>query len=173
MGWQRHLLDGGELMGTSGMKTFRSKGALLAGVVLVLAVAGGWWVLRGAHAPANARLGPGLYELSYAFDMKIARGAEHEPVTVETKVTGQLELAEAADGWLAARVKDVLNHPRGLAELAADPAIRHVFDQALHWTYWGVLAVALLAFAATWLVPVAARPAVNQTGGAVAEAASH
>lgn len=84
-----------------------------------------------------------------------------------------LGIAHYGSGALAARVKDVLNHPRGLAELAADPAIRHVFDQALHWTYWGVLVVALLAFAATWLVPVAARPAVSQATGAVAEAASH
>jgi len=47
---------------------------------------------------------------------------------------------------LAGRVHEVLNRPQGLAELAANPAVRTVFDQALHWTYWGVVVVAILAF---------------------------
>jgi len=36
--------------------------------------------------------------------------------------------------------------------------VRTVFDQALHWTYWGVVVVAILAFVTVWLIPVAARP---------------
>jgi predicted MFS family arabinose efflux permease len=58
-------------------------------------------------------------------------------------------------GDLAARLHEVLNQPTGLSDLAADPAIRGVFDAALHWSFWGVVALAILAFATTWLIPVA------------------
>jgi len=62
-------------------------------------------------------------------------------------------------GALAASVHDVLNRPEGLAELAANPSVRDVFDQALHWTFLGVVAMAVLTFVTIWLIPIAARPA--------------
>ena len=49
----------------------------------------------------------------------------------------------------------MLNQPSGLSELAANPAIRAVFDAALRWSFWGVVVVAGLTFATTWLIPVA------------------
>ncbi|OWJ65533.1 MDR family MFS transporter [Inquilinus limosus] len=62
-------------------------------------------------------------------------------------------------GALAASVHDVLNQPEGLAELAANPSVRDVFDQALHWTFLGVVAMAVLTFVTIWLIPIAPRPA--------------
>jgi hypothetical protein len=32
-----------------------------------------------------------------------------------------------------------------------------VFDQALHWTFLGVVAMAVLTFVTIWLIPIAAR----------------
>jgi EmrB/QacA subfamily drug resistance transporter len=70
---------------------------------------------------------------------------------------------------------DVLNQPTGLSELANDPAVRAVFDAALHWTFWGVVVVAVLTFATTWLIPIS--PGSHREGGAgsaaASEAASH
>ncbi|HEY4201410.1 MAG TPA: MDR family MFS transporter [Devosiaceae bacterium] len=57
-------------------------------------------------------------------------------------------------GDLAAGVHDVLNRPDGLADLAANPAVRMVFDQALHWTFIGVVAISVATFIATWLIPI-------------------
>ncbi|MDL2402864.1 MDR family MFS transporter [Rhizobium mayense] len=58
-------------------------------------------------------------------------------------------------GDLAAKLHDVLNQPSGLSDLASNPAIRGVFDAALHWSFWGVVVVAVLTCATTWLIPVA------------------
>ncbi|KQV84068.1 MDR family MFS transporter [Rhizobium sp. Root1220] len=59
-----------------------------------------------------------------------------------------------AVGEAASSLHEVLNQPTGLSELAADPAIRAVFDASLHWTFWGVAVVAVLTFLAAWLIPV-------------------
>jgi MFS family permease len=57
-------------------------------------------------------------------------------------------------GALAANLHDMLNQPTGLSDLAANPAVRSVFDAALHWSFWAVLVVAILTFGATWLIPI-------------------
>jgi EmrB/QacA subfamily drug resistance transporter len=77
-----------------------------------------------------------------------------------------------ASGEAAAGLHDALNQPTGLSALAADPAIRAVFNAALHWSFWGVVIVAVLTFFTTWLIPVG--PSQKREGAAVAsEAASH
>ena len=48
----------------------------------------------------------------------------------------------------------LLNEPTGLANLANDVGLRSVFDAALHWSFWGILIVAILALAAAWLLPI-------------------
>lgn len=54
-----------------------------------------------------------------------------------------------ASGEAAAGLHDALNQPTGLSALAADPAIRAVFNAALHWSFWGVVIVAVLTFFTT------------------------
>ncbi|MBY3447305.1 MDR family MFS transporter [Rhizobium laguerreae] len=77
-----------------------------------------------------------------------------------------------ASGEAAAGLHEVLNQPTGLSALAADPAIRAVFNAALHWSFWGVVVVAVLTFFTTWLIPVGRSQ--KREGTAVAsEAASH
>ncbi|NKN07261.1 MDR family MFS transporter [Rhizobium laguerreae] len=77
-----------------------------------------------------------------------------------------------ASGEAAAGLHEVLNQPTGLSALAADPAIRSVFNAALHWSFWGVVVVAVLTFFTTWLIPVG--PSQKREGAAVAsEAPSH
>ncbi|ASS54609.1 MDR family MFS transporter [Rhizobium leguminosarum] len=77
-----------------------------------------------------------------------------------------------ASGEAAAGLHDALNQPTGLSALAADPAIRAVFNAALHWSFWGVVVVAVLTFFTTWLIPVG--HSQKREGAAVAsEAASH
>ncbi|HEY9348163.1 MAG TPA: MDR family MFS transporter [Inquilinus sp.] len=83
-----------------------------------------------------------------------------------------LGIAHFGSGALAAGVHDVLNRPDGLADLAADPAVRAVFDQALHWSFWGVAGVAVLTFVAIWLIPIAPRPAGARPQEAEIEAAA-
>lgn len=63
-------------------------------------------------------------------------------------------IAHFGSGELAAKLHDALNQPTGLSELTASPEIRSVFDAALHWSFWGVFALAVLTFATTWLIPV-------------------
>jgi len=65
-----------------------------------------------------------------------------------------LGILHFGSGNLATKLQEVLNQPTGLTNLSTDPAIRQVFHSALHWTFWGVFAVALLTFATTWLIPV-------------------
>jgi EmrB/QacA subfamily drug resistance transporter len=65
-------------------------------------------------------------------------------------------------GELAHRLRDLLNQPSGLSQLSGDPSIRIVFDQALRWSFVGVVALAVLAFVATWLIPAVKR-AVPET----------
>jgi hypothetical protein len=79
-------------------------------------------------------------------------------------------IAHYASGPLAARLHEALNQPAGLAALAATPEVRLVFDQALRWTFWGVVALAVLTFVATWLIPVT-RTAIAQPGDASPPAA--
>jgi EmrB/QacA subfamily drug resistance transporter len=75
-------------------------------------------------------------------------------------------------GELAARLHDLLNQPTGLGELASNPAIRMVFYQALYWSFWGVVVVAILAVISAWLIPVADKGRNAPTGDA-AEAVTH
>jgi len=63
-------------------------------------------------------------------------------------------IAHYGSGELAARLHDILNQPTGLSDLGGDPAIRNVFDAALHWSFWGVVVVALTTCATIWLIPV-------------------
>src|SRR5262249_21063468 len=62
-------------------------------------------------------------------------------------------------GALAARVHTLLNQPTGLTQLANDAAVRAVFDQALRWSFGGLMTLAVLTFIATWLIPIEARVA--------------
>jgi hypothetical protein len=68
-------------------------------------------------------------------------------------------IAYYGTGALATRLHDLLNQPTGLTHLSSDPAVRAVFDQALRWSFVGVVVMAGLTFVATWLIPVAHRPA--------------
>ncbi len=67
-------------------------------------------------------------------------------------------------GALATRLHDLLDQPAGLTQLSANPAVRAVFDAALRWSFIGVVALAVLTFMATWLIPVGARPGDAQPG---------
>ncbi len=64
-------------------------------------------------------------------------------------------IAHYGSGELASRLHDLLNQPTGLSDLVGDPTIRSVFDAALHWSFWGVVIVALTTCATIWLIPVA------------------
>jgi EmrB/QacA subfamily drug resistance transporter len=63
-------------------------------------------------------------------------------------------IARFATGEIAGRVHDVLERPSGLSDAAGDPLVQTVLARALHLTYWGVLALAILAFATSWLIPI-------------------
>ena len=74
-------------------------------------------------------------------------------------------------GPLAASVRQVLDQPTGLANLAANPDARLVFNQALHWTFVAVVVMATLAVVATFFVPVRPRAKIAPSPDVVAEAA--
>jgi EmrB/QacA subfamily drug resistance transporter len=63
-------------------------------------------------------------------------------------------IAHFATGETAGRIHEVLERPSGLSDAAGDPVLQDVLARALHLTYWGVLALALLAFAMSWLIPI-------------------
>jgi MFS family permease len=63
-------------------------------------------------------------------------------------------IARYAAGEAAGRVRHVLERPSGLSEAAGDPFVKAVLERALHLTFWGVLALAILAFATSWLIPI-------------------
>jgi EmrB/QacA subfamily drug resistance transporter len=50
-------------------------------------------------------------------------------------------------------LRRLLDAPTGLSELARDAGLQSVFDAALHWSFWGVLIVAVLTVAAAWMLP--------------------
>jgi EmrB/QacA subfamily drug resistance transporter len=58
------------------------------------------------------------------------------------------------NGQLATRLRHLFNEPSGLVQLANEPDVREVLFQALYWSFWGVLAVAILAVICSWLIPV-------------------
>jgi hypothetical protein len=66
-------------------------------------------------------------------------------------------IARFATGSTASRVHDVLESPSGLMQAAGDPLVQDVLARALHLTYWGVLTLALLASAMSWLIPIERR----------------
>lgn len=78
------------------------------------------------------------------------------------------------NGALAAKLREMLNQPAGLSQLADNPLVRSVFDHALRWSFVGIVLLSILTSLAVWLIPVAARsvsgvePAVERT-----EATSH
>jgi EmrB/QacA subfamily drug resistance transporter len=77
-------------------------------------------------------------------------------------------------GALATRLHDLLNHPSGLTDLSANPAVRLVFDQALRWSFVGIVAIGVLTSVATWLIPIAHTPrAAQRDPGQAQQAASH
>lgn len=83
-------------------------------------------------------------------------------------------IAHFGSGDLARRLHDVLNQPTGLSNLSMDPAIRLVFNSALHWSFWGVFVVAILTFATTWLIPISHHVGRKPSSNADAqEAMSH
>jgi EmrB/QacA subfamily drug resistance transporter len=64
-------------------------------------------------------------------------------------------IAHLGSGDTTLRLHAMLERPSGLAEIAADPDARGVLAGALHMSYLAVLALALLAFATSWLIPIA------------------
>jgi EmrB/QacA subfamily drug resistance transporter len=68
-----------------------------------------------------------------------------------------LGIDRLATGDMAGRIHEVLEQPSGLARAATDPLVQAILAQALHLAFWGVLALALFAFAASWLIPVSAQ----------------
>lgn len=60
-------------------------------------------------------------------------------------------------GTLDGDVHRLLNTADGLSQLASTPVLRTVFAQALHWTFIGVVVIAVLTLFATWLIPIAPR----------------
>jgi EmrB/QacA subfamily drug resistance transporter len=83
-------------------------------------------------------------------------------------------IAHYGTGELARRLHELLNQPSGLSQLAGDPSVRTVFDLALRWSFVGVVALAVLTFVATWLIPVVKR-STSETSAHVRapQAASH
>ena len=77
-------------------------------------------------------------------------------------------------GELAAQLHELLNQPSGLTQLSASPAVRSVFDQALRWSFVGIVALGALTFVATWLIPITHAPrAAERAGRQARQAASH
>jgi MFS family permease len=75
-------------------------------------------------------------------------------------------------GTRATRLHDLLNQPAGLTQLSSDPAVRAVFDQALRWSFVGVVVMAGLTFVATWLIPVASRTAASASATVATQSAA-
>lgn len=63
-------------------------------------------------------------------------------------------------GTEADRVWSALETPDGLSRASTDPLLERVLDGALHWSFWGIFALAALALLAAWAVPVRAGPRV-------------
>jgi len=63
-------------------------------------------------------------------------------------------IAILATGTLAAAIHDVLDQPTGLANLAQNAPARALFDSALHWTFYAVVALAVLTAICVFLVPI-------------------
>ncbi len=84
-----------------------------------------------------------------------------------------LGIAHFGSGALAETLHNVLNQPTGLSELSSNPAIRAVFNAALHWSFWGVFVVAVLTFLTTWLIPVTHRMGGTAAKVDAKEAMSH
>jgi len=63
-------------------------------------------------------------------------------------------IAYFATGALADVMHQVLNTPTGLANLATNAEGRAVFDLALHWTFYAVVAIAALTAVFSFLVPI-------------------
>ena len=84
---------------------------------------------------------------------KRVRSAGSPPNSKTTKFISAAS-SSFGSGDLATKLHDLLNQPTGLSDLSGDPAIQSIFDHSLHWTFWGVVVVAVLTFVTTWLIPV-------------------
>jgi EmrB/QacA subfamily drug resistance transporter len=85
-----------------------------------------------------------------------------------------LGIVHYGSGQLASSVHGLLNQPSGLAQLASTPAVRDVFDHALHWSFIGVVVVSVLAFIITWMIPIKNRSSGGMSAGiSVSEGISH
>ena len=83
-------------------------------------------------------------------------------------------IAHYGSGTLAASVRKLLNQPDGLARLSNYTTARSVFDEALRWSFSGIVMIAVLTFIAVWLIPVNRRSTdKEQAQVGVSEAASH
>ena len=51
-------------------------------------------------------------------------------------------------------MRQVLNEPTGLANLASNASARLVFDQSLHWAFVAIVVISVLTSASTWLVSI-------------------
>jgi MFS family permease len=63
-------------------------------------------------------------------------------------------IARFSMGETAERLHAMLERPSGLSEIAHDTGAQSALADALHLSYLGVLALAILAFATTWLIPI-------------------
>ena len=63
----------------------------------------------------------------------------------------------------AGRVWATLETPAGLARASQDPLLGRVLDSALHLSFWGIFALAVLALIASFAVPIS--PGTGQTAG--------
>ena len=77
-----------------------------------------------------------------------------------------------ASGDTAEELHTVLNQPTCLTELAGDRVVRGIFDASLHWSFWGIVVVAVMTLISTWLIPVGDHRR-KTTSVSASEAASH
>ncbi|GAB2886606.1 MDR family MFS transporter [Paraburkholderia jirisanensis] len=68
-----------------------------------------------------------------------------------------LGITHYGNGELATRLLHLLDEPTGLAQLASNHDVRAVLFQALYWSFWGVVVVAVLAVVSAWLIPIAGK----------------
>jgi EmrB/QacA subfamily drug resistance transporter len=95
------------------------------------------WSMRGSATASNI----------FARSLGTTLGATFLGAILNLGISG-IGAGETAD-----RLHGMLERPSGLAEAASDPLTQSVLAQAVHLTYWGVLVLALLAFAMSWLIP--------------------
>jgi len=68
-----------------------------------------------------------------------------------------LGITHYGSGDLAIKLRNLLNEPTGLAQLASSQDVRVVLYHALNLSFWGFLVIAVLAVLSSWLIPVAGK----------------